>query len=167
MSATALRDVSLVRGAVERFLYDEAALLDEWRLNEWVDLFTHDARYVVPATDDPLGDEATSLVMISDDKARLVARASRLLSGRAYRESPRSRTRRFIANVRVTAFGEDSVRATANFTIHRFRDGEHTVYVGRYLYELIGTGETFSIRHRRAELDHEALRPHATVSIIL
>jgi p-cumate 2,3-dioxygenase beta subunit len=148
-------------------LYHEATLLDEWRLHEWVDLFTREGRYVVPATDDPLGDEATSLVIISDDKHRLAARATRLLSGRAYRESPRSRTRRMISNVQVIAVDPEAVRATANFTIHRFRYSEHVVYVGRYLHDLVINGETFLIRHRRAELDNDALRPHATVSIIL
>ncbi|MDT7663767.1 MAG: p-cumate 2,3-dioxygenase subunit beta, partial [Pseudonocardiales bacterium] len=32
----------LARIEVEDFLYREAALLDEWRLEEWLDLFTLD-----------------------------------------------------------------------------------------------------------------------------
>ena len=42
-----------LREQVEDFLFKEAALLDEWRLDDWVDLFTEDGRYVVPTTDLP------------------------------------------------------------------------------------------------------------------
>ena len=34
---------TLTRSEVEDFLYAEAELLDEWRLPEWLDLFTDDA----------------------------------------------------------------------------------------------------------------------------
>ena len=43
-SAPALRET------VEEFLYREAALLDAWRLDEWLALFTADGRYLVPTT---------------------------------------------------------------------------------------------------------------------
>ena len=33
---------------VEQFLYHEARLLDEQRLEEWLELFTDDATYWVP-----------------------------------------------------------------------------------------------------------------------
>jgi hypothetical protein len=32
---------------VEAFLFEEAALLDTWRLDEWLGLFTADCKYVV------------------------------------------------------------------------------------------------------------------------
>jgi len=49
----------LRRLAVEDFLYREAALLDDWRLDDWLELFTEDCRYAVPATE--IG--ATSVAM--------------------------------------------------------------------------------------------------------
>ena len=69
-----------LRELVEDFLFKEAALLDEWRLDDWVDLFTEDARYVVPTTDlpDAPGDPKRDLVFIDDDITRLRARAVRL-----------------------------------------------------------------------------------------
>jgi len=39
------------RNEVEDLLYREAALLDEWRLEEWLELLTDDAVYQVPPTD--------------------------------------------------------------------------------------------------------------------
>ena len=85
-------DRSTLRERVENFLFMEAALLDDWKLDEWVNLFTDDARYVVPSTDMPEGDPGRDLVLIDDDIVRLRARASRLNSRFAHRENPRSRT---------------------------------------------------------------------------
>ncbi len=50
MPASADREL---RAEVENFLYEEAELLDEWRLDEWVELFTEDGINQVPALDDP------------------------------------------------------------------------------------------------------------------
>jgi p-cumate 2,3-dioxygenase beta subunit len=40
-------------------------------------------------------------------------------------------------------------------------------YIGRYEYTLVQRDGALKIRHRRAILDLEALRPHGKVSIIL
>ena len=44
---------SLTRSDIEDFLFAEADLLDQWRLPEWLTLFTDDAKYEVPCTDLP------------------------------------------------------------------------------------------------------------------
>ena len=41
----------VTRAEVEDFLYHEAALLDEWRLDAWQDLLADDACYYVPSND--------------------------------------------------------------------------------------------------------------------
>ena len=50
------------RQEVEDLLYKEAALLDEWRLEEWLELLTEDAIYEIPPTDVPEGDSRNTLV---------------------------------------------------------------------------------------------------------
>ena len=42
---------TIARTDIEDFLFAEAELLDEWRLPEWLELFTDDAIYYVPAID--------------------------------------------------------------------------------------------------------------------
>jgi p-cumate 2,3-dioxygenase subunit beta len=150
---------------VEEFLYQEAALLDAWRLDDWLALFTADARYEVPSTDLPSGEPAAALMLISDTRAMIAARVKRLNSRKAHREFPWSRTRRIIGNVRASQAGEE-VEATANFAVYRSRRDVH-VYMGEYRYRLVRDGETFKIRFRRAELDVENLDAHGTLSIIL
>ena len=155
-----------LREEVEDFLYEEAALLDEWRLDEWAALFTEDARYIVPTTDLPEGDPARDLVFIDDDIVRIRARVKRLNSRHAHREYPSSRTRRFISNVRVKQTGDGDLAVSANALVYRFRSGEVAPYVGRYEYTLRRVDGGFRISYRRATLDHEALTDHGAVSII-
>ena len=67
MGATSLVQ-DMTRAAIEDFLYEEAALLDEWRLQEWLDLLTEDATYEVPSTDTPDGDARTTLFTSPDTR---------------------------------------------------------------------------------------------------
>jgi p-cumate 2,3-dioxygenase subunit beta len=151
---------------VEEFLFEEAALLDAWRLDDWLALFTRDARYEVPSTDRPGGGPADALMLVSDTRAMIAARVKRLNSRKAHREFPWSRTRRIIGNVRVLAEEGGEVEVAANFAVYRSRR-EVSVYMGQYRYRLVRDGESFKIRFRRAELDVETLDPHGTLSIIL
>lgn len=155
-----------LRGEVEEFLFREAGLLDDWKLEEWISLFTEDARYVVPSTDLPAGDPKRDLVFIDDDLDRLRARTARLNSRYAHRENPRSRTRRFVSNVRVEEADDGHVSVCANVLVYRFRSGEGAPYVGTIEYVLRREGTEFKIAFRRAVLDMEDLSWHGAVSII-
>jgi p-cumate 2,3-dioxygenase subunit beta len=157
----------LLHREVEAFIFDEAALLDEWRLEDWLGLFTEDARYLVPATDTPETDPRKALSIIDDDMARLRGRVERLQSRHAHREFPWSRTRRLVTNVRVTEGAGTDIHVTASFLVYRIRGGHVDPLIGRYEYKLRRIGKTLKIAHRKAVLDLEALRPHGTVSIIL
>jgi p-cumate 2,3-dioxygenase subunit beta len=158
---------NVTRAMIEDFLYEEAALLDEWRLREWLELFTEDATYEVPATDTPDGDPRTTLALIADDMTRLRSRVEQLLGKSAWAENPRSRTRRLVSNVRLRQVEGDSIRATANFAVYRMRYEQMDTYIGRYEYVLVQRDGTLKIRARKAILDLEALRPHGKVSIIV
>jgi len=161
-------DNLLLRLAVEHFLYDEAALLDNWRLDEWLELFTGDAHYLVPATDLPGGDPRCDMMLIDDDYERLRGRVNRLKSRHAHREYPSSRTRRLITNVRLTRITPSEVHAEASFAVYRSRNELIAPYVGIYRYTLARQeASRFLIRQRRAELDLERLTDHGAVSIIL
>ena len=53
MTAQMAAQALVTRAEIEDFLYREAALLDEWRLDEWQELLTDDACYYVPSNDQP------------------------------------------------------------------------------------------------------------------
>lgn len=157
----------VTRAEVEEFLYEEAALLDAWRLREWLELLTDDATYEVPSTDTPDGDPKTTLFLVADDIVRLRSRVSQLLGKAAWAENPPSRTRRLITNVRIREAEGETLHVTANFVVYRMRMGHTDTYVGRYEHILVRREGALRIRQRRAVLDLEALRPHGKVSIIL
>ena len=167
MSMTAGATISVTRQEVEDFLYEEAALLDEWRLEEWLQLLTEDAAYYVPSTDVPEGDHKTTLFLIADDATRIRSRVKQLLGKSAHAEHPHSRTRRMISNVRIRKTEGESISVTANFVVYRVRMEQTDTYVGRYEYQLVRHNGRLKIRERRAILDLDALRPQGKVSIIL
>jgi p-cumate 2,3-dioxygenase beta subunit len=158
----------LLRLRIEDFLFEEADLLDQWKLDEWLALFTDDARYYVPPTD-LHGDDAdpnTSLFYVFDDRHRMSERVIRLKKAGAHSEWPRSKTRHLVSNVRVTHDGK-MIRARASFAVWRSKDVTSDVFVGHYLYEILADDAAFRIRKKTCVLDMEALRPHARISIIL
>ena len=155
------------RQEVEDLFYKEAALLDEWRLEEWLELLTADAVYQIPPTDTPEGDARNTLFLIADDALRIRSRVKQLLGKSAWAENPPSRTRRLITNVRVLGADGEKIIVTANFAVHRMRYEAVDTYIGHYNYTLVREGSELKIKERRPILDNEALRPHGKISFIL
>ena len=131
----------VTRAEVEDFLFHEAALLDEWRLEEWLGLLCEDATYQIPPNDRPDGDPKDTLFILSDDIVRIRERVKRLSSPNCHAEHPHSRTRRLITNVRIVETNGDTVTIAANFICHRFRRYERQrEYGGAYRYVLTRVG---------------------------
>ena len=159
-------DAGVTRAQVEDFLFHEAALLDAWRLDDWLALLTDDATYRVPSNDRPESDPKSTLFLIADDIRRIRARVARLKDPHAHAESPPSRTRRLISNVRITE--RNPLTVEANFIVSRFRANENVrQYVGRYRYTLESRGGALKIKSREAVLDAMELASLGTVSFIL
>lgn len=167
MTATVPKRQAISRQQAEDFLYAEAALLDAWRLDEWLLLFDEDAKYEVPCNDAVDGDPAHDLLLVDDNHTRLANRVARLNSRRAHREYPHSRTNHQVFNVRVEDESGDDVWVSASFTVWRFRAGRSDCYVGRYRYRLRRDEPGFRIAAKRAELDMTDLRSVGDVAIIL
>jgi p-cumate 2,3-dioxygenase beta subunit len=154
------------RADIEDFLYHEAALLDAWRLDDWLALLTDDATYRVPSNDAPNADPASALFTIADDMHRLRGRVTRLKDPHAHAEFPPSRTRRLISNIRIVE--SQPLIVEANFIVHRFRANESVrQYVGRYRYGLVVKDGKLKIKSREAILDAMELGSLGAVSFIL
>ena len=87
-------------GDLTAFLYHEARLLDRGQLAAWLELFTDDARYWIPARRGAV-DPDRHVSIVYDDKPRLAVRVSRLLSGKEYAQEPPSVTCRQLSNLVV------------------------------------------------------------------
>jgi p-cumate 2,3-dioxygenase subunit beta len=161
-------DELLLRLRVEDLLFLEADLLDRWKLDEWLALYTEDAHYYVPPSDvdGDTADPDTSLFYIMDDHVRMRERVIRLSKIGAHSEWPRSKVRHLVSNTRAQRDGA-LIRARSSFAVWRSKDVTSDVFVGHYLHELVEREGKLMIAKKTCVLDMEALRPHARISIIL
>jgi p-cumate 2,3-dioxygenase beta subunit len=160
--------VRITRDEIATFLYDEADLLDKWRLPEWLQLFTDDAVYEVPAMDLPVdASPDNSLFYVADDRTRLGERVKRLMKRTAHVEFPHSKTRHTVQNIRFKQNGDEDLDVDAVFCTYRTKDGITDLYVGTSSYQLKIADGSFRIRRKRCVLDGDALRPSGRISIIL
>lgn len=169
MSAAApARALSVTRTEVEDFLYHEAALLDEWKLEAWLALFEPGARYLVPpaGSEDDV-DPATTLFYVADDYHRLTERVKRLGKKNAHVEFPHSRCRRMVSNVRILGGTDDAFAATSNFVTYRSKRGVTETYLGHHRYELCRSNGAIKIRKKTSFLDTDDINAQGKVSIIL
>lgn len=169
--ATTIPESLLLRLEVEEFLYREAALLDEWKLTEWLALYSPNARYEVAPTGDP--DAATlssaeSLFLVADDRERLEQRVIRLRKPQAHAEYPHSRLRHLYTNVRVVSNQGALLHVESNFVTFRTKRGQTQTYMGLHKWVLSrGEGGTFLIESKRTVLDLDGLVPQGKVSMLL
>jgi len=124
----------ITRSEAEEFLYREARLLDEGRLEEWLLLFTQDAYYWMPS--DKGLDPREETPIIYDDRATLEDRVSRLRSPAAHSQSPPSRTRHMISNVEVEQGSGQGAVVYSNFVVYEARLGLERSLAGRYEHHL-------------------------------
>ncbi|HEY1706911.1 MAG TPA: aromatic-ring-hydroxylating dioxygenase subunit beta [Rhizomicrobium sp.] len=163
-----MRKLSVNRSDVEDFLFEEAALLDDWKLTEWVALFEPGASYYVPtagAADD--ADPATSLFYVADDYHRLTERVKRLLKRTAHVEFPHSRCRHMVSNVRIIGGGDDTFGVTSNFATYRSKRGRTELYFGHHRYVMTLIDGAIRIRQKTSFLDSDDIAEQGKVSIII
>lgn len=159
---------TVTREQVEDFMFLEAEMLDEWRLKEWLSLFTGDATYNVPATDvAPNASPDSSLFYVADDRFRLEQRVERLLKRTAHAEFPRSKTRHLVSNVRIRSRSETELEVGAAVLTYRTKMGLTETYIGSYRYRLVVDDGRLLIREKRCILDMDGLKPNGRISIIL
>ena len=151
---------------IEQFLYEEAELLDDRRMREWLGLLADDIRYVMPTRYNRLRREqdrelsaADEVAYFDDDKPTLVARVKRLETGMAWAEDPPSRTRHLVTNVRIEpleAAGEYAVRSAFILYRNRLRTDEN-LFVGRRTDLLRRTSDGWRIARREIVLDQNVI----------
>jgi 3-phenylpropionate/cinnamic acid dioxygenase small subunit len=151
---------------IEQFYYAEAAMLDERRFADWLELFTADVHYWMPirrtvmAAD--LENEFTkpgAMAYFDDDKAMLEARVKKLASGFSWSEDPPSRTRHNVSNVRVVDCDGDELTVESNFHLYRARlESDEDFWIGRRRDVLRRDQGALRIAKRHIFLDHTVLQ---------
>lgn len=134
-----LESLSLQRD-VEQFLFKEARLLDERRLEEWLDLLSDELQYWMPMRRNiKYGDwdrEFTShekeINWFDEGKDILAGRVRQTDTGVHWPEEPVSRFEHLISNVEVVGVEGDRIRVNSKFHCYQNRlQDEVNQWVGR------------------------------------
>jgi benzoate/toluate 1,2-dioxygenase subunit beta len=141
----------VTRGEVEDLLFAEAELLDGRRFEEWLELFTDDAVYWVPARHDET-DPARQVSLIYDDRIRMGERVWRLTHGPAHAQIPPSSTSRLVGNLRLVAAEADAFVARSNFAIVEERKDVQRTFAGAYEHRFRRHGLGWRIAQKKATL---------------
>jgi biphenyl 2,3-dioxygenase beta subunit len=150
---------------VERFYYDEAALLDAHRYDEWLALLTEDTYYFMPIRRTRMQRELEKeftqpgeMAFFDDTKAQLAARVRKLDTGRSWSEDPPSRTRHLITNVRVLEDDGQELVVESSVYLYRTRlKSDIDVWVGLRRDTLRRASGSFQIAKRTIFLDQTVL----------
>lgn len=161
----ALLDMLVRQHRVERFYYDEAALLDDRRYDEWLALFAPDIRYVMPLRTNRTRRELKleysapdESAYFDEDYASLDMRVRKFASGTNWAEDPPSRTRHLIGNVRIDSGEEGEIAVRSAFIVYRNRLERQTEVFAGERHDLLRTeGESFRVARRRILLDQATL----------
>jgi len=156
----------LLRHEVQDFLYREAELLDERRYEEWLDLFTDDARYFMPMRrnvphderERELTREGLDVNWFDEGKDTLRRRVQQLLTGVHWAEEPPSRICHIVSNVQVEPTSVSELTVKSRFLIYRNRvETETDVLVGKREDVLRRDNGSFKIARRTILLDQSVL----------
>jgi benzoate/toluate 1,2-dioxygenase subunit beta len=109
---------------VTNLVYREAMLLDRRRWDDWIDLYTEDAMYWVPAwanEEDTTNDPDTQLNLIYlRNRGGLEDRVFRIETRDSYASYPLDRTVHAVSNVLIEKTDGDEIEATANCLVHSY-----------------------------------------------
>ena len=98
---------------VETLIYQEARLLDQGLLDDWLKLYTEDASYWIPIDEnaDPLKESS----VIYDNHLRLAMRVEQIMRQSRVAQNPSSYTLRMVSNLELSEVSDE--RATARFAL--------------------------------------------------
>jgi benzoate/toluate 1,2-dioxygenase beta subunit len=139
--------------AAERLLYLEARLLDEGRFDEWLDLFTSDAVYWIPAGHSNI-DPNEHVSIVYDTRGDMERRVARLKSGFAYAEDPPSRMHRLVSNIEIEPAGDGNTGLIACTVMALFALTKHkySIHSARCEFRLRLNDQSWKIERKKIGL---------------
>ena len=136
-----------------QLIYREAALLDQRKWQEWLELYLPDAVFWIPAWDDETtvtDDPKTEIsLMYYDGRSGLEDRVWRIQSGMAAATRPTARTCHLVTGVHIDAVDGDDVRVASSFCVHAFRQKKTLTFYGSYEHVLRATGPDLKIAKKK------------------
>jgi benzoate/toluate 1,2-dioxygenase subunit beta len=137
---------------VEQFLYRQAELLDAKRWQDWIDLFTPDGVYWMPA--DPAHKHWDGVPAIfAEDKNLMTVRMGRVMHPDAWSQRPLWGTNHLVANVVIDKVAKNGdVTVCARFHMLELRRDDVRHFAGQYTHQLKKTKGGYRIKLQRVDM---------------
>ena len=135
----------------EQFLFREARLLDEHRLDEWLALFTEDATYWVPLERGQKDPWNTSSI-IFDDRTLLEIRVRQYKEPRAHARLPAARTCHQVGNVTILEADGGGLRIGSSLVLVEYRKERQRIFGAAVEHRLRRTPDGLRIAAKRVDL---------------
>jgi 3-phenylpropionate/cinnamic acid dioxygenase small subunit len=157
---------SALYNRVVEFMYEEAALLDQIRLQEWAARLASDLIYTAPLRETRSMDQQNSTVVrtvqhFHDDWRSIMGRVMRLTGTKsAWAEDPPSRTRRLVTNVMVAKTAKPDEFAVTSYllvTRSRFNSPEYDLISAERRDLLRQDGDSFKLARREIIVDQAVI----------
>ena len=131
----------------------KSRLLDQHAYTEWLELYTPECAYWIPASR-PARDPRAQITLEFHDRRRLLDRVARLGTGLAYSQLPASRTARQLSGLEIWASPgrSDEWRARCNFLMAESRAGKSRVLGGWYGFVVRRVGDALRLVIKQVNL---------------
>ena len=138
---------------LERFLYREASFLDRPDLDSWIDLYTEDGTYWMPAIPDQ-EDPHMHISLFYDDRVLMEVRRRNFVHPAAASKEYTIRASHIISNIQVQEMDEETgdCTVTSNFKCFLYSREKQTPFAGTYTHELVREGDDYRIRSKRVDI---------------
>jgi 3-phenylpropionate/cinnamic acid dioxygenase small subunit len=159
----------ILQQQVDQWLYREARLLDERRLDEWLELLDEELHYWMPMRrnikfgewDREFTDPDTEINWFNEGKSILEGRIRQLQTGVHWPEEPVSRFEHIVSNVEIVRVEGDQINVNSKFFCYQNRlQDEVNIWVGRREDLLRRDAETgFKLLKRKIILAQNVMLP--------
>ena len=138
---------------IEQFLYRQVELLDRRQWSDFIELFTADGRYWMPAAPEQTTGEGVPSIFY-EDRDLMRVRMKRVTHPHAWSQAPDWGTNHLVSNVMIERedgrTGEVVVRS--RFHMMEFRRDATRHFAGSYIHHLRPTRDGWRIRLQRVDM---------------
>lgn len=152
---------------IQAFLYREARLLDDRQWDEWLECYSKDAVFWMPAWDDDdqltRDPNAEISLIYYPNREGLEDRVYRIKTERSGASTPEPRTTHQVSNLEVLSQEGDTVELRFNWHTLSHRYKKTDSYFGTCFYTLDVSGETPLITKKVVQLNNDYI--HQVIDI--
>jgi 3-phenylpropionate/cinnamic acid dioxygenase small subunit len=148
---TATQTAASLQQHVEQFLFHQSELLDEKQWAAYIELFTSDGVYWMPATPDQT-EWLDSPSIFAEDRQMMEIRMGRVTHPNAWSQAPQWGTSHLVSNVVIESVSDTEVSVRSRFQMMELRRDTTRHFAGTYRHTLRRVGDDFNIVLQRVDL---------------